>query len=50
MAPKETDSDHVEEKGENNEEEESINVEAALELLARVKESMKENAGRKSKY
>ncbi|XP_063998071.1 adenylate kinase 7 isoform X2 [Pogoniulus pusillus] len=45
VAPKETDSDHVEEQGENNEEEEGINVKAAHELLATVKESMKENAG-----
>ncbi|XP_068004981.1 adenylate kinase 7 [Melanerpes formicivorus] len=46
VAPKETDSDHVEDNGENNEEEEGIDVEAAQELLSAVKESMKQNAGR----
>ncbi|NXF91297.1 KAD7 kinase, partial [Eubucco bourcierii] len=44
VASKETDSDHVEEKGENNEEEEGVNVETTHELLATVRQSM-ENAG-----
>lgn len=37
------------EKGEDGEDEEGENVEAAHELLARIKESMEQNAGRKYK-
>lgn len=48
MASKELDSDSVGEEGED-EEEEGENVEAAQELLAEVKESMEQNAGRKYK-
>lgn len=47
VVPKELDSDSVEEEGEDDEEEEGKNVEAAHELLARIKESMEQNAGRK---
>ncbi|NXE27443.1 KAD7 kinase, partial [Ardeotis kori] len=49
VAPKELDSDRVEEEGEEreeDEEEDSKNIEAAHELLARIKESMEQNAGR----
>ncbi|NXN90904.1 KAD7 kinase, partial [Rhinopomastus cyanomelas] len=44
VASKELDSDNVEE-GEGGEEEEDINVEAAEELLATIKESKEQNAG-----
>lgn len=37
------------EEGEDDEEEEGKNVEASQELLARIKESMEQNAGRKFK-
>ncbi|XP_009320828.1 PREDICTED: adenylate kinase 7 [Pygoscelis adeliae] len=46
VVPKELDSDNVVEEGEDDEEEEGKNVEAAHELLARIKESMEQNAGR----
>ncbi|KAF1445664.1 Adenylate kinase 7, partial [Pygoscelis papua] len=46
VVPKELDSDSVVEEGEDDEEEEGKNVEAAHELLARIKESMEQNAGR----
>ncbi|KAF1600736.1 Adenylate kinase 7, partial [Eudyptes chrysolophus] len=46
VVPKELDSDSVGEEGEDDEEEEGQNVEAAHELLARIKESMEQNAGR----
>ncbi|XP_076201518.1 adenylate kinase 7 isoform X3 [Aptenodytes patagonicus] len=46
VVPKELDSDSVGEEGEDDEEEEGKNVEAAHELLARIKESMEQNAGR----
>ncbi|XP_032866363.2 adenylate kinase 7 isoform X2 [Tyto alba] len=45
VAPKELDSDSVREEGGDDEEEEGENVEAAQELLARIKESMRQNAG-----
>ncbi|NXW23412.1 KAD7 kinase, partial [Circaetus pectoralis] len=45
VAPKELYSDSVGEEGEDDEEEEGKNVEAAHELLARIKESMEQNAG-----
>ncbi|XP_010136154.1 PREDICTED: adenylate kinase 7, partial [Buceros rhinoceros silvestris] len=45
-APEELGSDSVGEKGEDGEDEEGENVEAAHELLARIKESMEQNAGR----
>ncbi|XP_069713165.1 adenylate kinase 7 isoform X2 [Phaenicophaeus curvirostris] len=46
VAPKELDSDSVGEEGEDGEEDEGNNVEAAQELLAEIKESMDQNAGR----
>lgn len=47
MAPKELDYDSVGEEGEDEEdEEEGTNVEEAHELLAGIKESMEQNAGR----
>lgn len=46
MAPKEVDSDSVRQEGEDDEEE-GENVEEAHELLAGIKESMEQNAGRK---
>ncbi|KAM6256114.1 adenylate kinase 7 isoform 2-T2 [Spheniscus humboldti] len=46
VVPKELDSDSVGEEGEDDEEEEDKNVEAAHELLARIKESMEQNADR----
>lgn len=50
MVPKELDSDSVGEEGEDDEEEEEgKNVDAAQELLAEIKESMEQNAGRKYK-
>lgn len=49
MAPKELYSDSVGEEREDDEEEEGKNVEASHELLARIKESMEQNAGRKFK-
>lgn len=49
MVPKELDSDSVGEEGEDDEEEEGKNVDAAQELLAEIKESMEQNAGRKYK-
>ncbi|XP_049684749.1 adenylate kinase 7 isoform X2 [Accipiter gentilis] len=45
VAPKELYSDSVGEEGEDDEEEEGKNVEASHELLARIKESMEQNAG-----
>ncbi|XP_009946004.1 PREDICTED: adenylate kinase 7, partial [Leptosomus discolor] len=45
VASKVLDSDSVGEEGEDDEEEEVKNVEAAHELLARIKESMEQNAG-----
>ncbi|NXX54559.1 KAD7 kinase, partial [Scopus umbretta] len=45
VAPEELDSDSVGEEGEDDEEEEGKNVEAAHELLDRIKESMEQNAG-----
>ncbi|XP_049684750.1 adenylate kinase 7 isoform X3 [Accipiter gentilis] len=44
VAPKELYSDSVGEEGEDDEEEEGKNVEASHELLARIKESMEQNA------
>ena len=49
MAPKEQDSDSMEEEGEDNKEDQGKNVEAAHKLLAGIKESMEQNAGRKYK-
>lgn len=47
MAPKEVDSDSVRQEGEDDDdEEEGENVEEAHELLAGIKESMEQNAGR----
>ncbi|NXS52345.1 KAD7 kinase, partial [Brachypteracias leptosomus] len=46
VAPKELDSDGVGEEGEDDEEEEDKNIEEAHELLAVIKESMEQNAGR----
>ncbi|NXJ77728.1 KAD7 kinase, partial [Trogon melanurus] len=46
VAPKELDSQSVGEEGEDDEVEEGENVEAAQELLARIKENMDQNAGR----
>ncbi|NWQ87624.1 KAD7 kinase, partial [Burhinus bistriatus] len=46
VAPKELDSDSVGEEGEDDEEEAGKNVEAAQELLAGIKESTEQNAGR----
>lgn len=48
-APEELGSDGVGEEGEDDEDKEGENVEAAQELLARIKESMEQNAGRKYK-
>ncbi|NXY48108.1 KAD7 kinase, partial [Ceuthmochares aereus] len=50
VAPKVLDSDGLGEEGEDDEEEEGSNVEAAQMLLAEIKESMNQNAGRKYKY
>ncbi|NXL02937.1 KAD7 kinase, partial [Mesembrinibis cayennensis] len=46
LTPKELDSDGVGEQGEDDEEEEGKNAEEAHELLARIKESVEQNAGR----
>ncbi|NXK06479.1 KAD7 kinase, partial [Herpetotheres cachinnans] len=46
VAPKELDSDSVGEEGEDDEEDQGKNVEAAHKLLAGIKESMEQNAGR----
>ncbi|XP_053922925.1 adenylate kinase 7 isoform X3 [Cuculus canorus] len=46
LASKELDSDSAEEEEEDGEEEEDNNIEAAQELLAEIKESMNQNAGR----
>ncbi|XP_010086404.1 PREDICTED: adenylate kinase 7, partial [Pterocles gutturalis] len=46
VAPEEIDSDSVGEEGQDDEEEEGKNVKAAQELLAGIKESMEQNAGR----
>uniref|UniRef100_A0A8C4UYL4 Adenylate kinase 7 n=1 Tax=Falco tinnunculus TaxID=100819 RepID=A0A8C4UYL4_FALTI len=45
VAPKEQDSDSMEEEGEDNKEDQGKNVEAAHKLLAGIKESMEQNAG-----
>ncbi|XP_055649881.1 adenylate kinase 7 [Falco peregrinus] len=45
VAPKEQDSDSVEEEGEDNKEDQGKNVEAAHKLLAGIRESMEQNAG-----
>ncbi|NWX49825.1 KAD7 kinase, partial [Steatornis caripensis] len=46
VAPKELESDGMAEEGEDDDEEEGENVEAAHELLAGIKESMEQSAGR----
>ncbi|XP_021259603.1 adenylate kinase 7 isoform X3 [Numida meleagris] len=46
VSPKEVDSDNVGQEGEDDDDEEGENVEEAHELLAGIRESMEQNAGR----